>query len=334
MDKVVSMQDIAEVAGVSLSTVSRALADNPRVKLATRQRIQRLANDLGYLPNAIARGLATNRTNTIGVVVRDIADPFIAEFVRTVDKTALDRGYSVTLSNCDADPQRELTAINGLRQKRVDGIIVPDIVVGPDSIPLLEQIGVPVILINQKNYRYSVSTDNITAARQGVNHLLDLGHNRIAYISSSRNRDDSLERQTGYEQALESSGVSLDPALIVKGNHDASKGGQQAFEYLFSLPQPPTAIFCFDDMTAMGVINAAYTAGVGVPDQLSVLGFDDIDLAGYLTPPLTTISQQKEKMARITVEMLLDVLDGKEFPANVVLPGELIIRDSTTPPGR
>ena len=154
MDSDVSMQDIAKVAGVSLSTVSRALADSPRVKIETRARIQSLAAEMGYLPNAIARGLATKRTSTLGVVVIDIADPFIAEIVRAIDKAALDRGYSVILSNCGSDPQREIEAIRVLRQRRVDGIIVPDTMVGETTAPLLKKIGVPIIYLNKESYHY------------------------------------------------------------------------------------------------------------------------------------------------------------------------------------
>jgi DNA-binding LacI/PurR family transcriptional regulator len=287
---------------------------------------------MGYLPNAIARGLATNRTYTLGVVVRDIADPFIAEMVRTIDKTALDNGYHVILSNCDTDPERELVAIQGLWQKRVDGIIVPDIVVGDSSLPLLKQIGAPIILVNRKNYQYAICTDNVTAAETGVNYLLSLGHKRVAYISGSQGRDDSLERQTGYQRALEQRGIEPDPSLIVKG--DAPRGGWHALERLIKLPQPPTAIFCFDDLTAMGAIAAARSLGLKIPEDISIMGFDDINLAAYLVPALTTIAQQKEKMARLAVEMILKLLSGEKITPQTRLPAHLVVRDSTASPGQ
>lgn len=334
MDNDVSMQDIARIAGVSLSTVSRALADSSRVKLETRTRIQKLAEEMGYLPNAIARGLATKRTRSLGVVVMDIVDSFIAELVRTIDKTALDRGYSVNLSNCGADPHRELAAIKILRQQRVDGIIVPDPHVANTSLPHLERIGVPVILINHVNYHYSVGTDNVAAARQAVKHLLDLGHERIAYIGTNRNRDENFERWTGYQKALEEHGISPDPDLIHEDDGDWSKTGWQGISRLLNLSQPPSAVFCFNDLTAIGVIGAIYAAGLRVPNHLSVVGFDDIKLAPYLAPPLTTVAQQTEQIAQLAVEMILDLLDEKELPTNTMLPGKLIVRGSTAPPGR
>lgn len=330
----VSMKDIADAAGVSLSTVSRALADSPRVKLETRRRIQHLAKEMEYLPNAIARGLATNRTHTLGVVVRDVADPYIAELVRTIDKTALDYGYSVILSNCDADPQRELAAIRTLRQQRVDGIIVLDPFVGDASLPLLEEMAVPVILLNKKLHPYYLGTDNVHAARQAVNHLLDLGHERIAYIGGDREREDNLERQTGYMQALIARGISPDARLVIENGENPPESGWLGLEQLLKLPQPPSAVFCFDDLTAIGVIGAAYAARLRVPDHLSVVGFDDIALARHLAPPLTTVAQQKETMAQFAVEMVLDLLDKQGFPTNTMLPGRLVVRGSTAPPGQ
>lgn len=330
----VSMKDIADAAGVSLSTVSRALADSPRVKLETRRRIQHLAKEIEYLPNAIARGLATNRTYTLGVVVRDVADPYIAELVRTIDKTALDYGYSVILSNCDADPQRELAAIRTLRQQRVDGIIVLDPFVGDASLPLLEEMAVPVILLNKKLHPYYVGTDNVHAARQAVDHLLDLGHERIAYIGGDREREDNLERQTGYMQALIARGIPPDARLVIENGENPPESGWLGLEQLLKLPQPPSAVFCFDDLTAIGVIGAAYAARLRVPDHLSVVGFDDIALARHLAPPLTTVAQQKEMMAQFAVETVLDLLDKQEFPTNTMLPGRLVVRGSTAPPGQ
>ncbi|MBX3014455.1 MAG: LacI family DNA-binding transcriptional regulator [Caldilineaceae bacterium] len=334
-DKVVtevSMQDLADIVGVSLSTVSRALADSPRVKLATRQQIQQLAKEMGYLPNAIARGLATRRTYTLGVVVRDIADPFIAELVRTIDKIVLTMGFTLLLVNCDADSQQELAAITELRHKRVDGIIVPDMVVDDDALPMLEKMGVPVVLVNRKQYPFTVGTDNIAAARLGMNYLLALGHTRIAYIGSHKAREDDTERRTGYEQALAEHKLTLDPVLVIRPTTSSPDSGVAGFEQLFTLDHPPTAIFCFDDITALGVIHRASAARVQIPEKLSVLGFDNIALASYFAPALTTIAQQTDQIAQQAVAMMLCLLAGEKPPARPLLAGKLVIRNSTAAP--
>ncbi len=327
----VSMKDVAQAAGVSLSTVSRALADSARVNPETRERIQGIAREMGYLPSAIARGLATRRTHTLGVVVMDITDPFIAEIVRNIDRTALNHGYSLILSSCGSDPQRELTAIRFLRQHRVDAIIVPDPFIGETSLPLLEESGVPVILINKKRYLHSVGIDNVHAAQLGVNHLLDLGHTRTAYIGGSRSPEESMERRYGYEQALVARGIAPDPSLVVEGN-GWPEGGSLGMERLLKLHEPPSSVFCFNDVTAIGAIQAAFTAGLRVPDNISIIGFDDINLAPYLMPPLTTIAQPKDQMAQLAVEMALSLLDGEQPPDDVTLRGKLVVRGSTARP--
>ena len=164
--------------------------------------------------------------------------------------------------------------------------------------------------------------------------MLDLGHQRIAYIGTNRNRDENFERWAGYKNALEERGLSLDPTLVYEGDHNWPRTGWQGIERLLSLPQPPSAVFCYNDLTAIGVIGAVHSAGLGVPNHLSVVGFDDINLAPYLAPPLTTVAQQAEQIAQLAVEMILNLLDGKELPANTTLPGKLIVRGSTAPFGQ
>jgi DNA-binding LacI/PurR family transcriptional regulator len=205
--------------------------------------------------------------------------------------------------------------------------------VADTSLPHLKEIGVPVILINNLDYPYSIGTDNVDAARQAVDHLLDLGHERIAYIGTGRNREENSQRFTGYEQALVNSGISPDQSLVFVGDHNWLEVGWQGLEYLLKLPRPPTAVFCFNDLIAFGVIGAVHAAGLRVPDRLSVVGFDDIDLAPYLAPPLTTVAQQTEQIAQLAVEMVFNLLDGNEVPVDTTLPGRLVVRGSTAPPG-
>ena len=324
----VTMDDVAKAAGVALSTVSRALADNPRVSVATREHIQKLAREMGYVPSAIARGLATKRTCSFGVVVRDIVDPFLAELVRLVDMHALELGYSLILSHAGNDERRELAAIHLLRQKRVDAIIIPDSSVSDSFLSKVADEDIPVVLLNQMSYPYSIGIDNVGSGEMAVNHLLDLGHRRIAYIGGLRCRAESDDRQKGYTRALEKRGVSVDPALIALGDSWPG-GGQVCMRQFLHLERPPTAVFCFNDLTALGAIGAIYSAGLRVPQDISVVGFDDIALASFLHPPLTSIAQDKEQMAKLAVDMAHALATDQPVPERTILPGRLVVRAST-----
>jgi DNA-binding LacI/PurR family transcriptional regulator len=329
LDMSITMNDVAKAAGVALSTASRALADNPRVSVATRAQIQKLAREMGYVPSAIARGLATKRTFSFGVVVRDIVDPCQAELVRLIDMHALELGYSLILSHSGNDDQRELAAINILRQKRVDAIIMPDSSVSDSFLSKVADEGIPFVLLNRMSYPYSIEIDNVGAGEMAVNHLLDLGHRRIAYIGSSRYRAESDDRQNGYARALEKRGLSVDSALIALCDSWAD-GGRECMRQFLKLERPPTAVFCFNDLTAFGAISAIQSAGLRVPQDISVVGFDDIALASILYPPLTSIAQDKEQMARLAVEMANALATGKPAAKRTILPGRLVVRASTS----
>jgi DNA-binding LacI/PurR family transcriptional regulator len=332
----VSIKDIARAAGVSHSTVSRALADSPLVKEETKQRICKLAQEMGYSPSAIARGLVTKRTRTIGLVVTTIADPFVAEVVRGVEEPALDRGYNIVLCNSNAQPQRELAAVSALHEKRVDGIIVSASRVGDLYLPMLVETGVPIVLVNNEHsgrYVYSVVTDDEAGGRLATEYLLDLGHNRIGYISGPDMSSTNVNRLRGYKRALEARGLIPDPRWIVPGNGDA-QGGEEGMARLLSLPVPPSAVFCYNDMTAIGALLAARRLGWVVPDQVSVIGYDDISFAAYTNPALTTMEQRKYEMGSLAMRMMLDLLDGVSSVEKVLLPARLIVRESCAPPER
>ena len=203
--------------------------------------------------------------------------------------------------------------------------------VAVSTLPQLERIGVPIILLNKKSYAFSVGTDNIDGARQAVDHLCGLGHRRIAYIGGSRSEEEDTERRAGYEYALTGYGISRDPSLVAEGD-GWHEGGQRCTEQLLALQHPPSAVFCFNDLTASGALQAAYRAGVRVPQDLSVVGFDDSSLASLLVPSLTTVAQQCDQMTRLALQMALDLMDGNPSPARFTLPGKLVVRQSTAPP--
>ena len=330
----VSIKDIAGVAEVSHSTVSRALRDSPLISEETKARVQQIAQDMGYSPSAIARGLVTKRTQALGLVVTSIADPFVAEVAQGIEERALTHGYSIILCQSQSDPDREIAAVDILREKRVDAIIVTASRVGSYYLPLLEQLSVPVVLINNQQegrYVHSVGTDNVHGGRQAACHLLDLGHTRLGFIAGPEWAAQSRQRLDGARHALRERGLDFDPAHIAPGN-GRCEGGERAMTQLLSHPSPPTGVFCYNDMTAIGALRAAQQAGVRVPDELSIIGYDDVAYACYVTPPLTTVKQPKHEMGCQATEMALALLEGGDAVQNLLVPGELVVRESCGPP--
>ncbi len=319
------------MAGVSHSTVSRALADSPLVNEHTKERIRQLAREMEYTPSAIARSLVRQRTETIGVVVSTVADPFVSEVVRGIEETAFDSGFSVLLCESGNNRDREIAGVKMLREKRVDGIVVSASTVGDFYMPLLDELHIPIVLVNREQgtrYEYSVVTDDIDGGEQAIRHLLELGHRRIGLITGPTESQSSSNRLLAYQQTLERYGIAFDPALITPGDGRAV-GGREGVARLFSRPHPPTAIFGYNDMTAIGAIAAAKKRGLDVPGDLSVVGFDDITFAEFVDPPLTTVRQRKYEMGRLAMGMVLDLLNGKKPAAKVFLRGELIVRESS-----
>lgn len=330
----VSIKDIARVAEVSHSTVSRALRDSSLISEETKARVRRVAQEMGYSPSAIARGLVTRRTQTLGVVVTTIADPFVAEVVRGVEERALDEGYSIILCQSQSDPEREIAAVEILREKRVDAIIVTASRVGSLYLPLLEKLSVPIVLINNQQegrYVHSVGTDNLQGGQLAGHYLLELGHISLAYITGPEWAAQSRLRLEGARQALQAQGLDFDSTHIVQGD-GRCEGGQEAMARLLRSATPPTAVFCYNDLTAIGAMQAVRQAGLRVPDDISIIGYDDITYTSYVVPPLTTIKQRKYEMGSQATEMALALLDGVEAVENVLVPGELVVRESCAPP--
>jgi DNA-binding LacI/PurR family transcriptional regulator len=333
----VSIKDIARAAKVSHPTVSRALSDSPLVNGETAKRIRQIAASLGYRPSAIARSLATKRTKTIGVVVTSIADPFIADVISGVEEAANDHGYSVFLANSNANPDREVKVVHSFHERRVDGILVTASRVGALYVPLLSQLKVPIVLINNQHpdgtdeFIYSVTIDNIKASTEVMRHLIDLGHKRIAYIGDRGGLQSDNERLAGYRQGLALAEYPFLPELVVHGD-GKPEGGGQAMESLLALPNPPTAVFCYNDMSALGALRVLHGHGIKVPEDLSLVGFDDLAIASYTFPLLTTVSQPKQQMGRMAMEIMIKLLSGIDSKTNIKVEGELIVRESTAPP--
>ena len=330
MPSPVSIKDLAAAAGVSHSTVSRAIRGTGRVNANTRARILTLARDMGYYPNEAARSLVIGRTHTIGVVVTSIGDPFVTQVVNGIEDAAHEAGYSVFLSSSRNVADREMEVVRVFRQRRVDAVIVTSSRVGGLYGDALAEFGVPIVLINSQHegrYLYSIAVDDTQGAGLAVEHLLQLGHRRIGYIGSEARPVSCKQRKAGYQEALMRRGLALDPSLSVLPQAASDlEVGHLGLQML--LPASPSAIFAYNDVIAIGALLEARKRGIAIPDQISLVGFDDIEATEFVTPTLTTVRQPRATMGRAAMEMVLALLKGDEVD-NQRLPGELVVRDST-----
>jgi len=330
----VTIKSIAREAGVSLTTVSRALNDRPDIHPATRQRILAIAQELGYTPSAIARSLATQRTHTIGLAVRTLSDMWVAQIVPPIEELAHSAGYEVFISTHHAEAGRERRVLRTFHSRQVEGMIVVSSVLGEEVATLHQAQGIPLVLISpliQAPHRYVVQTHDVAGGRSATEYLIRLGHRRIAYISTPDWAASGYDRLQGYRAALQAHGIPWEPALVFEGDAHET-GGLEGVQALLSLPDPPTALFCFNDLTAVGALRGARFVGARVPQDLSVIGFDDVPLARYVDPPLSTIRQDMAALGGQAMHMLLDLIAGRETPAPVVLATELVERESCAAP--
>jgi DNA-binding LacI/PurR family transcriptional regulator len=327
----ISIKDIARLAGVSHSTVSRALRNSPLIPARTTQRIQKIAQEAGYTASAVARSLVTKKTHAIGVVVTSIADPFNGEVVAGIEEFANEHGYSVILANSQADPDREITVVRSFQERRVDGILIASSRVGALYMPLLSELSIPIVLLNNQHpseFAHSVMIDDAAGAYEAAKHLIELGHKKIAYVGDQFGLHSDVERHAGYKRALADAGVPILKSLTVRGD-GKPEGARQAAKQLFAQHDRPTAIFCYNDMSALGVLEEVAENRLSVPKEVSIVGFDDIFFAALLQPPLTTVRQPKKEMGRRAMGLLLAQLRGEEAQKTVTIRGELVVRGST-----
>lgn len=326
-----SIKDIARLARVSHPTVSRALQNSPLVNAQTAAKIRKIADEAGYRASAVARGLVTRRTRTIGLVVTTVADPFASEVVCGIEQTANDHGYSVFLADSNADPVREKKVVQAFAERRVDGIIVTSSRVGALYLPLLAEMMVPIVLVNDQHpgaFVHSVMIENLSGMRAVATHLAELGHRRIAYLGDRFGYQSDVERFEGYRQALHAVGIPDTPDLVAHGE-GKTEPAMEAMEKLLSLADPPTAVCCYNDMTALGAMRQVRVRGLRVPDDISVAGFDDLFFAQYMQPPLTTVRQPMRRMGQLAMENLIKLMSGEESVAQVRVEAKLVVREST-----
>ena len=329
-----SIKDIARAASVSHSTVSRALRNSPLVSAETADRIRRIAAESNFRVSAVGRSLATGRTYSIGVVASSIADPFVGEIVSGIEEAANARGYSVILATSKGDPEQEIKVVQTFEERRVDGLLLTSSRVGMVYSALLSDTKIPIVVLNNPQAAetgYSILVDHKGASQAAVRFLGQLGHRRIAYIGDSTGFQSNTARHDGYRQSLEDLGLPYRSELVV-ARGSGPEGGRFAMDQLLALSDPPTAVFCYNDMIAVGVLASARSHRLGVPDDLSVVGFDDLLIASYMHPPLTTLRQPTRLIGRLSTETLLTLIAGAKPEATPRIQCELIVRESTAPP--
>lgn len=336
-EKKVTIRDIARQAGVGIGTVSRVLNEHPSVSNATRQRVQQAIIDLEYLPNPTARRLSTGKTLTISVLVPFFTRPSFIERLRGIENSLVDTRYDLNIYNVETVQRRDELLREIPRRERSDGVIILSLSPRDQDIPLLTRADAPIVLVDANHPSLTdlnrVIVDDIEGGYLATRHLIELGHRRIGYISDYMedifNFTSSRDRHMGYQRALLEAGIPVDPALHRQGEHGRIEAYQMALTLLKAY-EPPTAVFAASDTQAMGVLQAARELGLDVPENLSIIGYDDIEVAEYLG--LTTIHQELYHSGQRGVELLLKILDGSlDGPVCEILPIKLIVRNTTAP---
>ncbi len=326
-----TIRDVARASNVSIATVSRVFNQSPLVSEDTRQRVVAAASRLGYWPNGIARSLITNRTHTLGLLLPDLHGEFFSEVIHGVDLKARERGFHLLVSRSSSSAEELTDALRAMRG-RVDGLIVmaPDV---DASRALRSAAGnVPIVLLNPEVElpgSDTVGIDNLHGAATIVHHLIDLGNRRIATITGPGQNIDARQRLDGYRAALREAGLAPDPDLEFHGDF-TERSGYEAARAILRQRSGATAIFVANDHMAIGVIGALQEAGMRVPDDIAVTGFDDIPMARYLTPPLTTMHVNMLQIGERAVELLVDPerVAGPPEGRHEVLPTTLVVRES------
>lgn len=332
----VSIRDVAAVAGVSTATVSRVLSPPSAaypMRAETRERVLRAIDELGYRPNDLARALLHQRTSAIGLLLPDISNPYYAAMVRGVEDAASARGYRVVLCNADRDADKITTYLDTLVKTRVDGIIIAGGSGSPRARPpQFETYRTKIVVVGRHEFDHpSVQIDNDAAARAATEHVLGLGHRRMAFVGGPEGSRTAQDRLGGYRAALRDAGVTVDGELVRHGAFDEESGYRAARSLLARSPRP-TAMVCANDRMAFGVYAALADAGLAIPADVSVIGFDDVPLASYVRPTLTTVAVPTYEIGQTAMALLLDQFDDRPAGDPRMLATRLMVRDSCAPP--
>ncbi|MFP1759975.1 ribose operon transcriptional repressor RbsR [Lonsdalea quercina] len=327
-----TMKDVARVAGVSTSTVSHVINGDRFVSEAVRGKVLQAVKQLNYAPSALARSLKINQTRTIGMLLTASSNPFYAEVVRGVERSCYERGYSLILCNTEGDSERMSRSLETLLQKRVDGLLL----MCSESCPLSPDMmsrypTMPTVMMDWAPFEGCggvIKDNSLQGSEIAVQYLIAQGYRRIACITGPLDKTTAHNRLEGYRKAMDDAGLPRFPFYEVSGDFEFDSG-YRAMQQLLTLDQPPEAVFACNDAMAVGVYRALHQAGLSIPQDMAVMGYDDIELARYLSPPLTTIHQPKDELGELAIDTLLYRMTDPDSPPNVLtLTPELAVRES------
>jgi LacI family transcriptional regulator len=329
-----NIREIAKRARVSTATVSRTINRLPTVQPLLAKRVWKVVEELGYFPNTQARALVSGRSRIFGLIVSEITNPFFPEIVHVFEETAVQNNYEILLTSTVHDPKRMKLAVRRMLEHRVEGVAIMTFGMEESLLDDLKLRNIPLVFVDVGPPRPHVSNiriDYLHGIRQAVQHLAALRHERIGFITGPLALKSATARREAFVQSMNEIGLTVDPQLIVEGNHTL-ESGEAAFGKLVSLRSRPTAVLCSNDMTAMGVMRKSYAEKIVVPQELSVIGFDNIRISQYILPPLTTIEMSQAELGRLAFQSLLnDVQSETPSPRGTeyVLKTNLVLREST-----
>jgi len=303
-----TMKDVARLAGVSTSTVSHVINNDRFVSDATREKVDAAIKSLNYAPSALARSLKLNQTRTIGMLISGSSNPFYSELVRGVERSCFERGYSLVLCNTEGDEQRMNSNLETLLQKRVDGLLLLSTETLLPSIDIMNRYpSVPKVMMDWSPFDSDsdvIQDNSLLGGEMATQYLIDKGYTRIACIGGPKDKTPARMRLDGYRKAMQQAGLPIPDGYETVGDFEFL-GGLTAMHALLALNPPPQAVFTCNDAMAVGVYHALHQAGLRVPEDMAVIGYDDIELARYMTPPLTTIHQPKDELGELAVDVLI-----------------------------
>jgi len=336
-DKTPDIRAVAALAKVSIATVSRTINGSPVVSERLSKRVWQAIEHLNYFPNTHARTLVSGRSRLLGIIVENITNPFFPELIQSFEEIAVAHGYEILVSSSNSDPAILTTCVRRMLERKVEGVAV--LTFGEEE-PVLDQLAfhdVPIVLAEFKLSDPKASTillDYSTGIRAAVDHLAQLGHQKIAFLAGPRKLHSAMTRENDFTTAMGEAGLTIQKKWIIVCDHTL-KGGVAGFEKLQALSARPTAVMCSNDMTAIGVLRAAYMKGLRVPQDLSVIGLDDIDFAEFTLPPLTTIRLSRSELAHAAFEALRQQVEDPVKPESkreFLVSTSLVVRGSAAAP--